>query len=394
MKKTLSFCFIILSTLSFIFFIFSVCDKIESFTAVNSDLPPQTIKNRVVLSDENAKYYSSNNDLIIEEKKCDYEKLKHMYYNELNEDEQLLYDKIYNSLKHKEDLELRDKEITQNIDKIYKYVCFDNPDIWNIDGYFIENYNYESKAIFRGNYITTPEEDDIINRKLIHFITAGKTLANNSDNDYEIAQAVYEYVIQNVSYNMDAKYGQSLASIALNGESVCSGYAKMYQFLMNNLNIPTTLITGYVIQNGKQISHIWNLVFIDGNWYNVDCTYGDISSNDYIDINYDYLCISDNDILKTHTINSIIELPSCVYDNMNYYAMHNYIAEECSIPEIERVYQHQYSNKKYIRFLNKKDYNNFINNFINEERLFSMLQTDSFSFILNENLNTICIVVN
>jgi hypothetical protein len=53
------------------------------------------------------------------------------------------------------------------------------------------------------------------------------------------------------------------------GLAVCDGYATLFQKFMDKLGIPCYCITGN--------NHAWNLVYVDGAWYNVDCTWDDQS---------------------------------------------------------------------------------------------------------------------
>jgi hypothetical protein len=69
------------------------------------------------------------------------------------------------------------------------------------------------------------------------------------------------------------------ALVGSNGKSgpVCEGYARAFQVLCNELNIPCVLVDGPAISslNGKPESHMWNYVQIDGGWYAVDVTWND-----------------------------------------------------------------------------------------------------------------------
>ena len=69
---------------------------------------------------------------------------------------------------------------------------------------------------------------------------------------------------------------------ALEGNSgkagpVCEGYARAFQVLCNELEIPCVLVDGPAISklNAQSESHMWNYVQINGGWYAVDVTWND-----------------------------------------------------------------------------------------------------------------------
>ena len=69
---------------------------------------------------------------------------------------------------------------------------------------------------------------------------------------------------------------------ALEGRSgkagpVCEGYARAFQMLCNQLQIPCVLVDGAAISylGDSPEEHMWNYVQIDGGWYAVDVTWND-----------------------------------------------------------------------------------------------------------------------
>ena len=111
----------------------------------------------------------------------------------------------------------------------------------------------------------------------------------------------------------------------VNGASVCQGYAKATQYLLNRLGVECTLVQG-TVSEGE--GHSWNMCKSGEAYYYVDTTWGDTSytSNGEIlekeaalEINYDYLCITTRQLFRTHTPEQGIELPLCEATEDNYY---------------------------------------------------------------------------
>ena len=69
----------------------------------------------------------------------------------------------------------------------------------------------------------------------------------------------------------DAPENQTLYSGLVNGQTVCAGYARTFQYLMNRLDIPVIYVTG-TTDTGE--AHGWNIVKCGDNYYNVDVTLG------------------------------------------------------------------------------------------------------------------------
>jgi hypothetical protein len=66
-------------------------------------------------------------------------------------------------------------------------------------------------------------------------------------------------------------------------------------------------------------NHAWNLVYVNGEPYYLDCTWGSTVSASIGTCSYNYLDISSRDIAATHQLDMLIDLPECVALEANYY---------------------------------------------------------------------------
>lgn len=83
--------------------------------------------------------------------------------------------------------------------------------------------------------------------------------------------ALYEYICDICEYGGEPADGQSPYAVLVLNQAVCGGYAKTFQVCMNMMGIQCDYISG----RSSTSSHAWNQVCIDGEWYEVDCTWAD-----------------------------------------------------------------------------------------------------------------------
>ncbi len=215
-----------------------------------------------------------------------------------------------------------------HIDKIFQCVLLDHPELFFVEGYAYTKYTMgqELTAVeFSGTYNT--DRDTALQRKEEIEDRAAEILNGIATDcsEYEKVKYVYDTIIANTEYKLDAADNQNIYSVFIHQLSVCQGYAKATQYLLNKMGVECTLVLG-TVESGE--GHAWNLVKVDGSYYFVDTTWGDASyrtdgevtqNPDFATVNYDYLNVTTGELLKTHSIDSIIPMPECVSTEANYY---------------------------------------------------------------------------
>lgn len=253
--------------------------------------------------------------------------LRNYAYDKLDDEEKALYTEIYGIISTMaKDTKVSSKDPKQ-IDKVFNYVMLDHPEIFYITGYSLTKYmrgqNIE-KLTVAGTY--TMSVEDAAKASLIIDAYVDKCLAGYSGSldEYDKVKYVYEYLIANTEYDLTVPDNQNILSITRDGRTVCQGYAKAMQYILNKMGVFCILCEGTV--KGAE-AHVWNIVRIDGKYYQVDATWGDasyqINNNEggieAPEVNYDYLCITDDEIRKTHVIKDNIVYPACDSREDNYY---------------------------------------------------------------------------
>ena len=261
--------------------------------------------------------------------------VSHFAYDSLTEAEQLWYRDMERVLGYMEESERLSEECFAAgldetcIDSIFQCVLNDHPELFFVEGYTYTKYTRGDRLLaidFSGTY--SMDLETALERKQQIEEGAEQLLSGIGQelSDYEKVKYVYETLIKHTDYDLTSQDNQNIYSVFVNHYSVCQGYAKATQYLLNQLGIECTLVMG-TVDTGE--GHAWNLVKVDGSYYYVDTTWGDASyqleepennGDAYMpDINYDYLCVTTRELLRTHTLGGVVPMPECVALDANYY---------------------------------------------------------------------------
>ncbi len=145
--------------------------------------------------------------------------------------------------------------------------------------------------------------------------------------ELEKVKAIYDYMLVNLEYAyydfvIDEVTWESATvdSVLDNGYAVCQGYAVVFEALCKEAGLECIYVAG--MAGGE--AHAWNQVKVDGNWYNIDVTWGDPKSffvleDDHTFNNYKYFLLSDEDMIQDHV--SETEVYACTAESIGYQAL-------------------------------------------------------------------------
>ncbi len=215
---------------------------------------------------------------------------------------------------------------------------------------------------------------------------------------------------------------QNKISVFINNETVCRGYAAATQYLLEKLDIQSSIVTGTA--NGQP--HAWVLAKLDGDYYYIDIvvpgsnrealashnqslsiksshsealasgvldtTWGNASyKNPNLDlglyVNYNYFAVTTVDLIKTHQANDDILLPICHATNDNYYVHENLYFDSWDADIIGDVYASAYKQgNKYcsVKFANSDLYTQAFSYFVTKQKIADYCQGITSYFYLDE----------
>lgn len=273
-------------------------------------------------------------------------------YETLSETERLWYRDINETLAAMEsEIPLSDEGLEAGLDetdveRIFQCVLLDHPEYFFVEGYYYTKYTRLDKPVkieFSGNYSVGPEEAEARREQIETAVSELLAGIDESADDYEKLVYVYETLIRETDYDLEAPDNQNIYSVFVGNASVCQGYAKATQYLLNHLGVGATLVMG-TVEGGE--GHAWNLVQADGAYYYVDTTWGDASykssgelgETGFPEINYDYLCVTTEQLLRTHVIEHVVPLPECAATEDNYYIRNGYFFEVYDEEHLSRIF--------------------------------------------------------
>ena len=323
-------------------------------------------------------------------------------YESLDAQEQIWYGEIAQALGEMADtVKLSGEPLAQgldeqDIDKIFQCVMVDHPEIFYTTGYTYTKYTRGEQTIgidFAGNYEMTKEE--AAERAEAIRTVAEQWLAEIPAelSEYEKVKAVYEKIIFSTEYDLNAADNQNIASVFLGGASVCQGYAKATQYLLNHLGVLCTLVQG-TVDTGE--AHAWNLVQVDGDYYYVDTTWGDASyrmedgseGSNLSEINYDYLCVTTQDLLRTHRIEGVVPMPECTATAANYYVQEGTYVTTYDPEQLQQIFDRAQENGRAdvtLKCADETCYEEISHALIEEQEIFSYLQGEHSTITYAQN---------
>ena len=321
------------------------------------------------------------------------------YFSNLEITEQNLYVEILYALEnYVTDMKVSTTD-TAMIDKIFQCVLMDHPEIFYTDGYSFVKYTLGDdvqKITFKGTYIYSQEEKEEKEAQIEKAVFEMLAGIEADATDYEKVKYVYETMIHQTEYDIESEDNQNICSVFLNHRSVCQGYAKAMQYLLTKLDIPTLLVIG-TVETGE--GHAWNMVKVNNQYYYLDATWGDasylVSMNEtqqepqYVPaINYDYFCITTEEISRTHNAGDLMPLPVCDSMEANYYVREGAYFTEVNYDQLAQLfaeYKNEHRETVTIKCADDAVYQQMEEELLAKQKIFKFLEGKDNSIIYNDS---------
>ena len=156
-------------------------------------------------------------------------------------------------------MEIDDKSTSSD----YDYMKFKQAATYmNMKGYgsyYIVTYTME--------YLESYEQTQAVDEKVKKIL---KELNLDNKTEYRKVKAIHDYIVENVTYDLSTERNTAYTAL-IEQISACQGYATLMYKMLTEAGIKCRIIGG----STDGTPHAWNIVKVDGAWYNVDCTWDD-----------------------------------------------------------------------------------------------------------------------
>ncbi len=207
-----------------------------------------------------------------------------------------------------------DKITSEDLEKIYGFFLQDHPEVFWVHSYSAGLNNFDTKYIAKLSqikidyYYSKEEVIEKLNKMKLSYepiIQEASKLSTDREKVKYVRDKIMEIGTCNLVRGPEAKDYYSMNSIFEYGKTMCGGYAYGFKFIMDRVGVKSICV---LYSTGKSYeSHIWNMVLLDGTWYNMDISFDDELDELYNKKGDKYYLVEDNDIFyKDHQINEYL----------------------------------------------------------------------------------------
>ena len=272
----------------------------------------QIQENREQIDDEAAEELQNQIDTGYTGDGLDFDGVIYPYYAMLDDRGKHIYRQIYANANEQYAVFMPAEPITSDqLKNVFLAVYNDHPELFWLETAYSCKYLRDGRCVeihleFNRTAQNMDEARAVFQENASQIISEARNLSG----DYEKEKFVHDKLTERVSYDSGAEMNQSAYSALVNGRTVCAGYARAFQYLLQQLGIPCYYCTGYAGE-----AHAWNIVALDDGYYNVDVTWDDSDGG-----RYDYFNKTDMDYADSHMRQDLsVYLPPChgsVYRNL------------------------------------------------------------------------------
>ncbi len=324
--------------------------------------------------------YSINRDYDPKYKINDLYKSKELNYRlQLNSKEQKIYDIYIEKILNFESnftIDMSDFKVGKNyslfivLGDIAKAIQYDHPEL-------IQYGTAEFSKQIDDEYVdvtityTMSKEDYEKNIKEIKIQIDEIKEKTKKLSEYKKVEYVYNYLGTKNNYGeVKDPMGQS-AYAAFNDSlsPVCAGYAKASELIFNNIGITSVLATGQLSASWLvSDSHAWNVVKVDGHYYNYDVTQSSVGKSEDRITYYGLLNKNQSDELKFDNKKVIPYIDGKKYDYYDYNNL-TYKYSKKNINELKKLIDKTNNQRVELRITNLNNFKNDFNEIKDELNL-------------------------
>lgn len=250
------------------------------------------------------------------------------YYNMLSENGKLTYKDLKKAILNCD----KSVKIKYNIDQkdfeqIAELLIFHDPMTFNLENIEVSSgansitfklfYKYDKKAYDKMAEDYQKETEEILDK-----LTDDMSV-------YKKIRTIHDSIVNNTVYDLNSPTGNTVYGTLVKNKAKCDGYAKTFSYICGQAGIRAVTVIGDDKRDSSDIMHMWNKVYYNKKWYNVDVTWDDPVSNIKDNLQYDFFMVSDSALKNTHSENNFsFDAPAADDDSKDYFVVNKKYAED------------------------------------------------------------------
>ncbi|GGO07794.1 transglutaminase domain-containing protein [Saccharibacillus kuerlensis] len=159
--------------------------------------------------------------------------------------------------------------------------------------YSLRGSNSSSTASIKLTYRESAEQSAYVHQKVASVL---KEIITPDMNDHLKVKAIHDWVVRNLKYDTTLSKFTAYEGLKT-GSTVCQGYALLTYDMLKQAGFETNIVEGYV----ESEAHAWNMVKLDGKWYQIDTTWDDPVPDRADRVSTSYYLLTDEQLKKDHT---------------------------------------------------------------------------------------------
>ena len=231
----------------------------------------------------------------------DFDPLMYPYYSMLNDEGKHIYRQIFANVNELNPVFRPVEQASEDvIGDAFLAVANDHPELFWLNAAYA-GFRRRNGACVEIDLSFNRTADQLEREKEAFDNAAAGIVSAATGSDYEKEKFVHNALMDRLSYAHN-DLDQSAYSAIVNDVTVCAGYSRSFQYIMQELGIPCYLCAGYAGE-----PHGWNIIKLEDDFYNVDVTWDDTGEERYA-----YFNKTDTDYGTSHIRKDLsIYLPPC-----------------------------------------------------------------------------------
>lgn len=234
------------------------------------------------------------------------------YRYKLTENEKAIYDALEDGFRCWKSEVIIPPCGQKSINRILFALNLDNPALFYVDLHNLTALLCGRYCVFRVRYYMGPAAQSQLERQIDAVLRPllQQAAALPPEQAY---MAAHDWLVRHCTYDggdVQPNSSHNILGAFLHSRCVCEGYAKAYKYIMDQLRIRCTLVSGKGTRpDGIFENHIWNLVQLGKVNYHVDVTFDHLYAGNYC--SRAYYMLSTTQILQDHFIDLLFPVPEC-----------------------------------------------------------------------------------